>query len=335
MDIDVLADKIISDEEGQEYISLDSRRVKFISDTPETITVAAGEEEVFTVKVDFSEDEDIYRNMFIEGFVTLKDTTDSSPNLSVPYVGFYGDWSEPSVLDGMKYIDEKSYYGVAGMIDADMYYYEKISMSPGTWWGYLFGTDTLIPVLSFMRNAEEIQYNILDEDGNKLRTLAIDEYVRKHYFDSGRQGNPYSLTLDRMWDGTVKGKPVEDGLYYYEIKSKLNFDGGEQVVRYPIYIDTQEPVVEDVKYDTDTNILSFKVTDGEKSSGLLAFDIYLNDESLFVAIGEEEIAELLVEGTEDKYEIPIDIDLTESGEYVINVEVWDNAYNISEETYIQ
>ena len=46
---------------------------------------------------------------------------------------------------------------------------------------------------------EEIQYNILDEDGNKLRTLAIDEYVRKHYFDSGRQGNPYSLTLDRMW----------------------------------------------------------------------------------------------------------------------------------------
>ncbi len=42
--------------------------------------------------VDIGTDNSIYPNMFVEGFVILSDPQDENPTISVPYVGFYGDW---------------------------------------------------------------------------------------------------------------------------------------------------------------------------------------------------------------------------------------------------
>lgn len=61
-------------------------------DKPDSVTIPANGEYVFEVTVDIGTDSTVYRNMFVEGFVTLVDPTDENPTLSVPYVGFYGDW---------------------------------------------------------------------------------------------------------------------------------------------------------------------------------------------------------------------------------------------------
>ena len=69
------------------------------------------------------------------------------PDLSVPYVGFYGDWGEPRILDGMRFIDPAgdSYYQMAGMIYWNAlgagYYYTtpRIFMNPGTYAGFMGG----------------------------------------------------------------------------------------------------------------------------------------------------------------------------------------------------
>src|SRR5690606_20888108 len=129
-------------------------------DKPETIVVPGNGSKDFTITVDISKDEDIYRNMFVEGFVKLEEITDTHPDLSIPFVGFYGDWNEPQILDGMSDLEEESYYGIAGMVDTNMYFMipEKAAISPGTEDGINNGTDTITPVLSFMRNAEEVKY---------------------------------------------------------------------------------------------------------------------------------------------------------------------------------
>ena len=51
------------------------------------------------------------------------------------------------------------------------------------------------PYLSFLRNAEYVKYNILDAEGNHLRTIAIQEYYRKDYVNGGRN-NPVALVMD-------------------------------------------------------------------------------------------------------------------------------------------
>lgn len=91
-------------------------------DAPDTIIVPANDEIEFDVTINIGTDETIYWNMFVEGFVTLVDPNDNNPALSVPYVGFYGDWGEPNILDGMVFIDPVgySYFDASGMIHWDI-----------------------------------------------------------------------------------------------------------------------------------------------------------------------------------------------------------------------
>ena len=98
--------------EGKELNLLSSDYINAIVDGPETITVPAMGEIEFEIRVDISSDPTIYRNMFVEGFVVLSDVEGEKPTLSLPYVGFYGNWGEPNIIDGMRFIDpvESSYF---------------------------------------------------------------------------------------------------------------------------------------------------------------------------------------------------------------------------------
>lgn len=326
--VDVLADEIEADKEGQEYITLNSRKVAANVSGDKQVAVPANGEKDFVVNVDFSGDPEIYRNMFIEGFVYLKETTDTHPELSVPYVGFYGDWNEPQILDGMvklEGMDEKSYYGIGGMaylddIGEELYLYEgKVVISPES----IIGTNNLLPVLSFLRNAENVEYNILDKDGNKLRTVWQDEYVRKNYF--GQNQRFYTISEDSLWDGRVRGQYVEDGMYYYEIKSTINYPGvTPQGKRIPVYMDKTAPVISNVQYDLDKKILTWEATDG-KGCGIQFFDISVNNKSVL----EEFLNPKDVETKEEnKYSMEIDLGIKEDGQYVVKVMGLDYAFNV-------
>src|SRR5699024_604658 len=117
-------------------------------DGPSEVTVPGNGEASFSITVDISPDIELYRNMFVGGFISLVETTDTYPDLNVPFVGFYGDWNEPEILDGMRDLEEESFYEAAGMVDSELYYMTpgKAAISPGTEDGAINGTDTITPV---------------------------------------------------------------------------------------------------------------------------------------------------------------------------------------------
>ena len=41
----------------------------------------------------------------MEGFVTLTPESDTQPTLSIPYMGFYGDWTKAPIIDATDYGD--------------------------------------------------------------------------------------------------------------------------------------------------------------------------------------------------------------------------------------
>lgn len=75
------------------------------SDMPESITVPANSEKEisFTVQLDSeetAENLEVFTNGFyIDGFVELSDSADTVPVISIPYTGFYGDWTDAPAFD--------------------------------------------------------------------------------------------------------------------------------------------------------------------------------------------------------------------------------------------
>lgn len=244
------------------------------------ITVPAGETVEFTVTVDLTEAVDwfyeqplnvIFPNgTFVEGFVTLTDVTEVNPTLALPYVGFYGDWDEAPIVDG-KWYEGGAYHTWTGLWDqvstdnalrlqpiAELDSHEGVNnifaFSPGEEFG-------ITPIVSFLRNAKDVQYNILDENGDRLRTIRLERDVRKSHAHPG-----HNFSSSRYWDGTVNRSMVEDGLYYYEIRARVDFEDARwQTVKFPILVDTIAPELT-VNYDFDNAVIEWEAT--EEASGL-------------------------------------------------------------------
>lgn len=129
------------------------------------------------------------------GFVKLEETTDTYPELSIPFVGFYGDWN---------------------------------------------GTDSITPILSFLRNAEEVKYSIEDKEGNLVKNIRNESFVRKHYVGGG-QNTPYSYSILRRWDGRGKIRTVEDG-NIINSKAKIEPVDEDMEVKFFAHIEKEDRV---------------------------------------------------------------------------------------------
>ncbi|MDQ0269224.1 S8 family serine peptidase [Cytobacillus purgationiresistens] len=289
--------------EGQEILNAD---VKVEGQDSTDITVPANGTVTFTVQVDVSNaqvvdpsvtgnwttpvdiDEVFPNGYFVEGFVTLTDTADVQPELSVPYVGFKGSWDKAPILDGLKY-DEHSFYGMAGAVheNEEGYYYlgfdpvnesfnaDKVAISPN-------GDkvqDTLIPALSFLRNAKKVEYSITDKDGKKLRTLRTENNISKNYYDRGNSSQ-FKINPSAKWDGKIKNAVAADGQYYFEVKTIIDFPGAEwQSVKIPVKVDTVAPAVE-AELVEDNTVLDIAAKDNEGGSGISYLDILVDDKTV-------------------------------------------------------
>lgn len=250
------------------------------------LTIQPNSTETIDVTIDLSNatmpgtSEDLRENSFIEGFVTL--TNDTYPDVSVPYVGFYGEWDEPDIFDGNLDLGEASFYGFAGMLDQQSAFMtpnagDEYAISPNGD-GY---NDGVMPLPSFLRNARTVEYNILDENKEELRTIREDNYVRKNYYDAG-DGSYYSYDPNRLWNGTVQFNKVEDGEYFYELKAKVDYEDAKwQTKHVPIVVDTVKPEV-DVTFVEKDNKITWETT--EEGSGIRGYDVYVNGESVLESL---------------------------------------------------
>ena len=84
-----------------------------------TIEIPAKGTVTFSVTVDLtSVDKELaskfVNGYWVEGFVTLKDPTDTNPDLHVPYSGFKGEWDKAPILDKPNW-DADTFYGLTGL----------------------------------------------------------------------------------------------------------------------------------------------------------------------------------------------------------------------------
>jgi lactocepin len=296
---------------GAEVIAVDS------------IIVPANGSEEFEITIDLTNASlmdyglgpiELKEDIFIEGFVTLVDVDGEAPDLSVPYVGFYGEWDRPEILDGWEELEELEFYHWSNTFDDGTYVLPFVDgnfvLSPNA--DGIF--DQAIPMISFMRNAKEVSYNVLDADGNLLRRVKMENNVRKDYFD-GTYGPWYSYVTDAAWDGTVKNELVEDGLYYYEFKSVIDYAGADyQSKTIPVLVDTTAPVVENVTYNDETGDVTWTTT--EDGSGVLGYEIYVDGEF---------VGEAAADATSYQVENPL-------SNVLVEVVAYDNAMNVGSAT---
>jgi lactocepin len=320
----VLADTRKQNDGGEDTNALIAGNLQgVIIDGPTTVTVPAGKTKDITIKVDISKAKvpaisadghkttvALQEDMFVEGFVRLEDSDKNvagkkelSPDLTVPYVGFYGKWDRTSILDGFKDFGESRFYDLKGMFDGEDEEGNKIevpihdmlsddwftapvpekgfyAISPNGDWTQ----DDINVFPAFLRNASEVQFNILDDTKKLLRRVKLEKNVSKSYYDDGL-GMPFSYNSDRTWDGTVKGKPVKDGLYYYQVKSVIDYNGAKyQTKDIPVLVDTISPEIA-ASFDPETSIVSWDTV--EEGSGVQMYGIFVNGEFVGETTGDE------------------------------------------------
>lgn len=226
---------------------------------------------------------------YMEGYITIKDTDTVDPvNLSVPFLGFYGDWDEQKAIDAFS-VDE-----IGGEKRNTQFFVNKDEGTHSS----VFTTKMMLPLpvvdntvyfspksmyhselvarIAPLRNMEEVEYAVFDASGeNELRVLGKSVDVRK--LSRLARNKSFRLMPDSLWDGKIGGEEIkENEKYIYQIKVKLNTkDKAEQIYRYNISTDNTEPLI----YDNPniTNIagrlksVNFKV----KDIGTGVEDIYI------------------------------------------------------------
>lgn len=268
-----------------------------------TITLKPGQKKNISINVDISKAqvvdpsqtgswatpidiEEVFENGYwVEGYVTLEDVSDTNPTLSVPFVGFNGDWTDAPIFDGTMF-DESSFYGYTGGVYASSagFYFHGYNPFTGGYEKELIAIspngdgiqDNFIPIFSLLRNAKEISFNILDEKGKEVTTLLTEPELRKNYYDGGL-GAPYTLDSAWIWDGTVNGTLAADGLYYYELEAVLDYPRAKsQTLVFPVKVDTVNP---SVTAELSSGLVNITAADNENGTGLLYVEVLIDGES--------------------------------------------------------
>lgn len=268
----MLRDRVLNDNEAK--ISFDNNVVK---------VPAKGEAKV-NVTIEIG---NLKSNKYVEGFIGFKSLDKNVPSLNVPYLGFYGNWSEESIATNnawenekhpvVKVLQEANLYpnlicenilgteigegeekheallGVVGTNEDGSLKYdkEKIAISPN---GNKFN-DVVYPGLFLLRNAGKVTGEILDSDGNVIRTVGTVENVRKKILQDEllkeKDKQSPSILRELAWDGKVYDKqtgefvPVKEGDYIYRVKLTSPMENAkEQIIDMPVKVDLTEPSVQ-------------------------------------------------------------------------------------------
>ncbi|MDF2588098.1 MAG: peptidase [Anaerocolumna sp.] len=311
------------------------------------ITLEPYQDSIVTVVIHLSDEAKYYLDSnfpngeFVDGFVMLDSIDSNNCDLSIPFMGFYGDWSSAPLfdsgsannLDGYQqtihalYTKDGSSYSYLGVNLFDDIAYELI----GSYNPYLYQDlyDEYLPAadldkiaispnedgsfdyfdsisLSLLRNVKALNWYITDENNNLLDSDSY-EYERKSSYN-----NTYSTILPSdltvNWAGTdALGNVLpNDSVVTFTAEGELDYNNGYsspyQAISFPIAIDTEAPTLLEVTEDSGT--IQINVTDNQYISLVALFD---NSDY------ETPIATLILDEDTKNTETLIDINLEELG----------------------
>lgn len=211
--------------------------------------------------------------IYVEGFTTLTAESTGDVDLSLPYMGFYGDWTQAPIFDigyfwetaeetnanqyvhilWTQYAGELSmwYPGLNPYFTFDEEYdINNIALSPNGD-GYADYLDDIY--VSLLRNAAELSFTYTTEDGEVLFEEVVENAKKTIWMDGYGQIVPYIYTwYSYPYDLTdANGNPLADGTKLtLTISAKLDYDLHESNNLYdtweiPITIDVSAPEILD------------------------------------------------------------------------------------------
>ncbi len=256
------------------------------------ITVAAGEQATIEITVTLTDEnkkylDDSFENgMYVEGFVSLKSEDAETVDLTVPYLGFYGDWTRSPMFDIDYFETNKDEINDAldpedktlpdayatrpiGGISSDYvgylgaYYYEQ---KPGSKkiaadrkYISLSNQEDTINSLRFvwagmLRGAERIEITVTEDSTGNVVYYTVDEYIRKSYSDGGVMIYPANIDIEFS---AIEHNLKNNTAYTVTLKGYLDYgDGGadtnlNNTFTFPLVTDFSSPTVTDCEFYTE------------------------------------------------------------------------------------
>lgn len=248
-----------------------------------TVTVPAGGEATVTVKLRLTKAGEaslaaFSNGAFLEGYLVLDPTDEDGVQLSVPYLGFYGDWGAASVFDDTIYDEEAAsvypstmallnvldgsgfYMGMNLFTDGSVVDADKIAVSTT----YLSNYYRPFTMLGLLRAPKRLTYTITDAEGSPIPIIdedsenwdTYDAYTRENVIKSFYYGSGgyTSYEMGPTGYGWLPASVGDDGYAYYlpegdyTIHITAQIDGtdspaGTQSTAFPISVDNNGPVM--------------------------------------------------------------------------------------------
>ena len=230
-----------------------------------TVTVEAGSTATFTTTLTLSDqqkatlDSQFPNGTYIEGFISL--TNEAVPQIGLPFMGFYGDWTAAPIFDQHTWMSETeegqyfweldSTWGVSILGYFDGYSFRNLGQNPfdpvsGTeQWEYHEENITIAPYGIFlgvndielyqMRNAKMIVVEVRDAETGELYYRDFATYQYKTYYDYNTGAPvPWSLRsfTETAWDGT-------------DLNGDVLPSGTDCVYTITAYADGEYPMIQD------------------------------------------------------------------------------------------
>ncbi len=255
----------------------------------EKLTVAAGESAKVTVKVTLTDDDKQYldasfaNGMYVEGFITLENSKSKGVDLSVPYLAFYGDWTQAPMFD-LTYFDTNAdelddAVPVEDKTMADAYATRPVGGISDDYVSYLgayyFLQDPSDMIISanenyialsnqegtihslrfvwagLLRSAAKIEISITDDTTGEVVFETEDTDVRKSYGDGG---SIYPANIEIEFD-TTEYNFANNSEYTVKLVGYMDYgeDGGlktnaNNVFEFPLVMDFEAPAVTNVSF---------------------------------------------------------------------------------------
>lgn len=256
----------------------------------EAISIPAASEKTFTVnvKLDASEskalDKIFTSGWYIDGFVKLTARDEGNSSLSIPYMGFKGDWSALDAfdLDGNFYTDILC----TGITDGkSMALYQLGQNILGK--GEISNSDRCIIStngdgildyigirLSLLRNCKSGTCYITDSNGKTVYQSEDLGLLQKAYYNTDEDSLAVSY-MNLLWDGTSEDNTrfvYPDGNYTLTIS--VVTDGGDTQTRsFNFTVDTKKPQLDKYYFTTENDRVYLHV-DASDNTFLASMSVY-------------------------------------------------------------
>ena len=252
------------------------------------VTLDAGKSKTIKLTLRVSDElieqyKEAFKNgFFIDGFVFLTDPAGENVTLSIPFMGFLGDWEKDMLFDntiydaqapylngewGLAVTDGKEYYPLGANLfesgketNIDRKYCAYSTNALGMSKPYV------TVAIGLLRNAKRMDFNLFTDNG-------IFRYCGSTLLDYCRKTVNHSwVNHGVLWGG--KSGLINGHGYVYKVSTRAqNYNSGRKTIEFPFVVDNDRPEIVSYTYSVENGdkVLHLKIRDNRYVMGFQIF----------------------------------------------------------------